>query len=217
MKANFLDLFQSRDVSDDDTLGLSVAALRQKELEARLLEERLRKQHIQSEEDAKWLLQEEQNLKKRLSTTGSFGSEQSDSSSSCDPNHHHQFHHQPQHVSPVNNSSSKANALGKPEIGRVSGAGSLEKDRSRMSSSSGNSSEDRPFVVKVHRALKRGKGDKKHWEQRLFSFFLGDPSHTYGSFGPYQWHGIRIHHSRGSRRHGLVPKCSTTKDQFVLG
>ncbi|XP_059088265.1 focal adhesion kinase 1-like isoform X7 [Tigriopus californicus] len=139
---------QSRDMSDDDTLGLSVAALRQKEMEARELEERLRRQHIQSEEDAKWLQQEEQNLKKRLSTTGSFGSEQSDSSSSCDPSHHHQFLHQPQHVSPANHSSSSKNGLGKPEIGRVSGAGSLEKDRSRMSSSSGNSTEDRPFVVK---------------------------------------------------------------------
>ncbi|XP_059088260.1 focal adhesion kinase 1-like isoform X3 [Tigriopus californicus] len=138
----------SRDMSDDDTLGLSVAALRQKEMEARELEERLRRQHIQSEEDAKWLQQEEQNLKKRLSTTGSFGSEQSDSSSSCDPSHHHQFLHQPQHVSPANHSSSSKNGLGKPEIGRVSGAGSLEKDRSRMSSSSGNSTEDRPFVVK---------------------------------------------------------------------
>jgi len=50
------------------------------ELEQRLLEATLRQQQIQSEEDSRWLHQEENNLKKRLSITHSFGSEHSDSS-----------------------------------------------------------------------------------------------------------------------------------------
>ena len=39
------------------------------------MENRLRQQQLQSEEDSKWLLQEENNLKKRLSITGSLGSD----------------------------------------------------------------------------------------------------------------------------------------------
>ena len=48
---------------------------RQIELEQRLLESRLRQQQLQSEEDSKWLLKEENNLKKRLSITASVGSD----------------------------------------------------------------------------------------------------------------------------------------------
>ena len=55
--------------SDDD------GDARQLELEQRLIESRLRQQQLQSEEDSKWLLQEENNLKKRLSITGSLGSD----------------------------------------------------------------------------------------------------------------------------------------------
>ena len=48
---------------------------RQIELEQRILETRLRQQQLQSEEDSKWLLKEENNLKKRLSITASVGSD----------------------------------------------------------------------------------------------------------------------------------------------
>jgi len=48
---------------------------RQLELEQKLLENRLRQQRIQSEADSQWLLEEENNLRKRLSITGSLGSD----------------------------------------------------------------------------------------------------------------------------------------------
>ena len=70
--------------------------VRHQELEQRLIEAKLRQQQLQSEEDSRWLHQEESNLviilrlslsltlfppqKKRLSITQSFGSEHSDSS-----------------------------------------------------------------------------------------------------------------------------------------
>ena len=53
----------------------AVEAARGLELEQRLLESRLRQQQLQSEEDSKWLLKEENNLKKRLSITASTGSD----------------------------------------------------------------------------------------------------------------------------------------------
>ena len=53
---------------------------RQLDLEQQLLEARLRQQQLQSEEDSKWLHQEESNLRKRLSTSGSFDSADSTSS-----------------------------------------------------------------------------------------------------------------------------------------
>ena len=52
-----------------------MASSRGLELEQRLLESRLRQQQLQSEEDSKWLLKEENNLKKRLSITASTGSD----------------------------------------------------------------------------------------------------------------------------------------------
>ena len=69
----FLVKFQS-----EDELGLSCEGsenARQIELEQRILETRLRQQQLQSEEDSKWLLKEENNLKKRLSITASVGSD----------------------------------------------------------------------------------------------------------------------------------------------
>lgn len=54
--------------------------VRHQELEQRLIEAKLRQQQLQSEEDSRWLRQEESNLKKRLSITQSFGSDHSDSS-----------------------------------------------------------------------------------------------------------------------------------------
>ena len=56
----YCHFFQSND--DRDT--------RQLELEQKLLENRLCQQRIQSEADSKWLLEEENNLRKRLSITG---------------------------------------------------------------------------------------------------------------------------------------------------
>ena len=47
---------------------------RQIELEKRILETRRQQQQLQSEEDSKWLLKEENNLKKRLSIAASVGS-----------------------------------------------------------------------------------------------------------------------------------------------
>ena len=55
--------------------GGMLEAARGLELEQRLLESRLRQQQLQSEEDSKWLLKEENNLKKRLSITASTGSD----------------------------------------------------------------------------------------------------------------------------------------------
>ena len=118
------------------------------ELEQRLLEATLRQQQIQSEEDSRWLHQEENNLvsscslffplillhssiyleifllqKKRLSITHSFGSEHSDSSEGL---------------------------LGGPieSPPRTPGPlGVLDKDRSSTPVSSG--SDERQFIVKV--------------------------------------------------------------------
>ena len=47
------------------------------ELEQRLLETRLKQQQLQSDQDARWLHQKESDLKKRLSMTGSYGSDHS--------------------------------------------------------------------------------------------------------------------------------------------
>ena len=64
---------QSED-HEEGSAGMLEAA-RGLELEQRLLESRLRQQQLQSEEDSKWLLKEENNLKKRLSITASTGSD----------------------------------------------------------------------------------------------------------------------------------------------
>ena len=56
-------------------IGGGPSGPRQLELEQRILESRLREQQRQVEEDAKWLLKEETNLKKRLSITASLGSD----------------------------------------------------------------------------------------------------------------------------------------------
>ena len=108
--------------------------VRHQELEQRLIEAKLRQQQLQSEEDSRWLHQEESNLviplrlrlslslilfppqKKRLSITQSFGSEHSDSSER------------------LTDSPSLA-------------APAVEKDRSSTPGSSGG--EERHFVVKV--------------------------------------------------------------------
>ncbi len=45
-------------------------------IEIKQLNLRLRQQQLQSEEDSKWLQKEESNLKKRLSITNSFGSDE---------------------------------------------------------------------------------------------------------------------------------------------
>ena len=64
-------------MQSDDELGCHPGTedARQIELEQRILETRLRQQQLQSEEDSKWLLKEENNLKKRLSITASLGSD----------------------------------------------------------------------------------------------------------------------------------------------
>ena len=70
--------FFSSNLQSEDELGLSCEGsenARQIELEQRILETRLRQQQLQSEEDSKWLLKEENNLKKRLSITASVGSD----------------------------------------------------------------------------------------------------------------------------------------------
>ena len=110
--------------------------VRHQELEQRLMEAKLRQQQLQSEEDSRWLRQEESNLvnilltralslsidcisflqKKRLSITQSFGSEHSDSSER------------------LTDSPSLAAPL-------------VEKDRSSTPGSSGG--EERHFIVKV--------------------------------------------------------------------
>lgn len=110
---------QSRDGSDEET---AIQSCRQLELEQRLLEATLRQQQIQSEEDQKWLQQEESNLKKRLSITHSFGSEHSDSSDGLVP------------CLPPTDSPPRTPLF------------SLDKDRSSTPVSSG--SEERQFVVK---------------------------------------------------------------------
>jgi len=108
---------QSREGSDEE-----VERGKHMELEQRLLEATLRQQQIQSEEDSRWLHQEENNLKKRLSITHSFGSEHSDSSEGL---------------------------LGGPieSPPRTPGPlGVLDKDRSSTPVSSG--SDERQFIVK---------------------------------------------------------------------
>ena len=55
--------------------GGMLEAARGLELEQRLLESRLRQQQLQSEEDSKWLLKEENNLKTRISFSASTGSD----------------------------------------------------------------------------------------------------------------------------------------------
>ena len=65
-------------LQSDDELGCPLSHgtdARQLELEQRILETRIRQQQLQSEEDSKWLLKEENNLKKRLSITASVGSD----------------------------------------------------------------------------------------------------------------------------------------------
>ena len=73
-------VFQSREGSEECVGRAGEAGRGAGELEQRLLEATLRQQQLQSEEDSRWLHQEENNLKKRLSTAHSFGSEHSDSS-----------------------------------------------------------------------------------------------------------------------------------------
>jgi len=108
---------QSREGSDEE-----VERGKHVELEQRLLEATLRQQQIQSEEDSRWLHQEENNLKKRLSITHSFGSEHSDSSDGLMGGH---IESPPRTPAPL---------------------GVLDKDRSSTPVSSG--SDERQFVVK---------------------------------------------------------------------
>ena len=51
--------FQSRDGSDEE---VERERVRHQELEQRLMEAKLRQQQLQSEEDSRWLRQEESNL-----------------------------------------------------------------------------------------------------------------------------------------------------------
>ena len=67
-------------IPDGDIVNHKLVSKRQLDLEQQLLEARLRQQQLQSEEDSKWLHQEESNLRKRLSTSGSFDSADSTSS-----------------------------------------------------------------------------------------------------------------------------------------
>merc|ERR1719361_2247588 len=67
-------------ILDGDAMNHKQVSKRQLDLEQQLLEARLRQQQLQSEEDSKWLHQEESNLRKRLSTSGSFDSADSTSS-----------------------------------------------------------------------------------------------------------------------------------------
>jgi len=109
---------QSREGSDEE-----VERGKHMELEQRLLEATLRQQQIQSEEDSRWLHQEENNLKKRLSITHSFGSEHSDSSDGLMGGH---IESPPRTPGPLR---------------------ALDKDRSSTPVSSG--SDERQFIVKV--------------------------------------------------------------------
>merc|ERR1712106_155518 len=108
---------QSREGSDEE-----VERGKHMELEQRLLEATLRQQQIQSEEDSRWLHQEENNLKKRLSITHSFGSEHSDSSDGLMGGH---IESPPRTPGPLR---------------------ALDKDRSSTPVSSG--SDERQFIVK---------------------------------------------------------------------
>ena len=135
--------FQSREGSDEE-----VERGKHLELEQRLLEATLRQQQLQSEEDSRWLHQEENNLvslrivappfflsvarclvdsfilqKKRLSITHSFGSEHSDSSDGLAGGH---IESPPRTPGPL---------------------GAVDKDRSSTPVSSG--SDERQFIVKV--------------------------------------------------------------------
>eukprot|EP00090_Calanus_glacialis_P040090 TRINITY_DN6986_c0_g1_i1.p1 TRINITY_DN6986_c0_g1~~TRINITY_DN6986_c0_g1_i1.p1 ORF type:complete len:1244 (-),score=268.91 TRINITY_DN6986_c0_g1_i1:950-4681(-) len=115
--ASFNSASQSREGSDEE-----VERGKHMELEQRLLEATLRQQQIQSEEDSRWLHQEENNLKKRLSITHSFGSEHSDSSDGLMGGH---IESPPRTPGPL---------------------GALDKDRSSTPVSSG--SDERQFIVK---------------------------------------------------------------------
>merc|ERR1712025_578818 len=115
--ASFNSSCQSRDGSDEEMERGRVL-----ELEQRLLEAKLRQQQLQSEEDSRWLHQEESNLKKRLSITHSFDSEHSDSSDGL-------------LGGPI---ESPPRTPGPP--------GALDKDRSSTPVSSG--SDERQFIVK---------------------------------------------------------------------
>ena len=99
------------------------------ELEQQVLEAKLRQQKIQSDLDNKWREQEETNLRKRLSASGSFDSADSTSSET--------------HIFPGGNSRTNN------QTSNIS-----DKDRSSTPNSSGSSSsrltgsDDKPIVVK---------------------------------------------------------------------
>ena len=102
---------------------------RQLELEQQVLEAKLRQQKIQSDLDNKWRQQEETNLRKRLSASGSFDSADSTSSET-----HIFTGANPGIINPTSNV--------------------FDKDRSSTPNSSGSSSsraagsDDKPIVVK---------------------------------------------------------------------
>ena len=94
-----------------------------------MLEAKLRQQRIQSDLDNKWRLQEELNLRKRLSTSGSFDSADSTSSEN-----------------PLFSTNSAVNSNQPPHV--------FDKDRSSTPNSSGsassrtNVSDDKAIIVK---------------------------------------------------------------------
>jgi hypothetical protein len=109
--------------------GRKIESKRQLELQQQVLEAKLRQQKIQSDLDNKWRLQEELNLRKRLSTSGSFDS--ADSTSSENP------------LFSTNNAG-----------GNSQPSHAFDKDRSSTPNSSGSSSsrtnvsDDKAIVVK---------------------------------------------------------------------
>ena len=120
--------------SETDVVNHKIGSKRQLELEQQLLEARLRQQQLQSEEDSRWLHQEETNLRKRLSTSGSFDS--ADSTSSENP------------ISSTNNARVSNQASNIP-------SSMFDKDRSSTPNSSGSTSsrtrsasDEKPIIIK---------------------------------------------------------------------
>jgi hypothetical protein len=139
---------QSRDGSDEDVPPSSTSFFgappttinhAQIEREQRLLEQRLRQQQLQSEEDSRWLQQEETNLKKRLSVgtgSSSFGSAEENSDSAPEPV-----------------LASASAAIPSQQQRQAPTTPAFDRDRSATPLSSSNAStEERPIGVKVRKA-----------------------------------------------------------------